>query len=160
MSYILTKTTANGYRCSCCTDNWEDTEWYDTLEEALAEIPTTSIPCTADFETTAIEIKNGATGEVVAWAKMEWSTGFGKYSGSDFTRWHGETDPITSFEIIHNKQGVAITNKTWEQCLDELRREYGERKLKEYKQEVARMVTDLKNRFGLDVVGTITLPQP
>jgi hypothetical protein len=157
MSYVLTKTSTNGYRCSCCVSYDDYTEWYDTLEEALEDLPTDSIPSDSWGETTEIEIKDGSTSEVVAWGKMEWSSGYAKYSGSDFTRWHGVAKE--PFEIIHDKSGNEITDKTWDECIAEVKRKYGERKLREAQRDLEDTIKTLRSRYGMEVEGSLALKE-
>jgi hypothetical protein len=117
--YIVTRESTNGYRCSCCVSYFDDTDWYDELEDALFEVPTTNTG-TADHELLEVEVKNGEDGEVVAWGKMRWSSGYGKYSGYRFTCWSGYRPDTGEFEHITDKQGNVVEGKTWKQVLAEL----------------------------------------
>jgi len=123
MSYCVTKEHSNGYRCGCCVSYWTDTEWYDDLEEALEEVPTTHCG-NSDYELTEVEVKDGVSGEVIAWGRVSWSQGYWQYSGYDYTRWRGHRPDTGDFEHITGKGDVE--GKTW----DELMRGMAETKAK------------------------------
>lgn len=142
--YVVTKDMTNGYRCSCCSSSWDDTDWYDTLEEALDELPVEPLS-TGDIEMTEVEIKDGSTGEVVAWGKMHWSSGYGKYSGYKFTCWTGYRPDTGEFERITDKQGKVIEGKTWKQILAELGIEKAQKDFDEATKKVEEAQKALEN---------------
>jgi len=142
VAYIVTKESSNGYRCSCCRHSWEDTDWYDTLEEALEALPVEMI-ATGDYELTEVEIKDGATGEVVAWGRMDWSTGYGKYSGYKYTRWSGYRPDTGEFDYIEDQGGKAVTDKTWNELMAEMKKEKAEKDLGEARRKMAAAQRDI-----------------
>lgn len=141
MAYHVTLEYSNGYRCSCCQRSWESSEWYDTLEEALKQVPTELVdgephPFNGDLEISKVEVKDGETGEDVAWANALWSRGFGRYSGYSYTRWSGWRDDLEggTFEVVYS--GRKKLDKTWDEVTAEL-------KEKQRQEELAKAQKDL-----------------
>ena len=118
MSYLVETTRGNGYRCSCCSHETTDSEWYDELEDALAELPT--VISTGDWEITEVEITDGSTQEIVAWGRATWSTGYERYSGYNYPRWHGNRPDTGEFDLVLDRDGREI-DKTWAELLHELK---------------------------------------
>jgi hypothetical protein len=133
MSYQVTKTRSNGYRCSCCRHDWEESEWYETLEEALAELPTSIY--VGDGETTEIEIIDGSTGEKVAWGTALWSTGYERYSGYNFTNWRGYRPDTGAFSVVYDRNGKEI-DRTWEDVTAELREDQRRKELSQAQRDL------------------------
>lgn len=130
MAYQITTDTANGYRCSCCMSSWDHSEWANTLEEALEQVPTELIDgmphqFNGDLEIRSVSVIDGSTGEEIAWARADWSSGYGKYSGYNYTRWHGYRPDIGSFETCYNRDHKKL-DESWAEIkarLDESQRQ-------------------------------------
>jgi hypothetical protein len=119
MHFTLKRTRSNGYRCGCCSHSWgEDSERFDTLEEAVAEMHLG--PFTGDGEITEAEITD-ENGDTVAEGRASWSSGYGRGGGYLFTRWAGHT-PEGQFEIAMDRDGHTIDRK-WSDISTELKRE-------------------------------------
>lgn len=126
MAFRVEKVNRNDYRCGCCFRSWADSEeWKDTLEEALAELPT-EFPEEGEYGGLhSITITDGATGEKVAWGEVTWPWGYGRGSGYAYTRWSGFRPDTGVFEVIvKGKQGSPVTDKTWDEVVAELAAAY------------------------------------
>lgn len=139
MAYQITKTTSNGYRCGCCQRDWTDSEWVDTLEEALEKVPIALVDgephqFNGDLEVTRVEVVDGSTGEQVAWASTTWSVGYGRYSGYDYTRWAGFRPDSGSFEVVYS--GRNLIDKTWDEVTDELKGKHHEAERKKAERDL------------------------
>ena len=126
MAYLVKKTTHNGYRCACCSYESDHSDIFDTLKEAMAEFPDEFPEETEWGGLKSITIIDGSTNEKIAWGDIYWSTGYGKGSGYDYTRWSGWKDD-KSFDIIRRGKKV-ITDKTWEECIEEVKEKYYKQK--------------------------------
>ena len=139
MSYVITRTYNNGYRCGCCYQSWDrDPIWENDREVALAHVPTTY---EGDPDLERIEVRDGSSGEVIAWAQAEWPKGFGKSESYQATHWTGHRPDVGDFEFFQGPPGM-----TWEQLLADLqekdrakRKAEAERKLKEATEELERL---------------------
>ena len=134
MSYCVTKKYSNGYRCSCCTSEWSDTDWWDDLKDALEEVPTEPLSTWAS-ELLEVEIKDGTTGDLVAWGHLTATTGFGKYSGYKASRWKGHRPDIGDFDVINGSDDL-VKGRTWEEILEFLQREKHEQDLKKAQRDL------------------------
>jgi hypothetical protein len=104
MAYCVTKTTnPGGYQCGCCKCTYEAVEWYDTREEALSQVPLT---VTDGLE--GIEVKDGATGDVIADVSARFPTGYGRGSGYEATRWYGFTSGDGGVVQIDDVKGSGL----------------------------------------------------
>jgi len=124
MAFQVEITYSNGYRCGCCARDWEHSEWVDTLQEALEKVPVELIDgdplqFNGDMEVTKVTVVDGSTGEEVARATAHWSTGYGRYSGYNFTCWSGFRPDVGSFETVY--KGRAKVEETWLEVLEDLR---------------------------------------
>lgn len=97
------------------------------LAEAIAEV-NTEYEGDPDYEIEKVEVKDGSTGEVVASGHLFTTRGYDKYSGYEYSCWSGYT-PEGSFEHIRNKQGKTVTDKTWDECIAEVKEETHKRKM-------------------------------
>lgn len=86
MAYHIEKTWFNGYRCSCCKNTHESAHWVDTLDEALAELPT-EFPPENDGGTISVTVKDGSTGKEVASSKVSFAPAWQRGDGYKFTGW-------------------------------------------------------------------------
>lgn len=142
MSYLVMYTCNNGYRCSCCQQSWTDSHWADTLaeaEEGIPDMPETSV----DHELKSVSVTDGNTGEEVAWGRLLDTSGYYKYSGYQYSRWSGWKGG-EPFEVILGRDGKVIADKTWDECVAEVKAKgveqrwiKAERKLKEAQTELA-----------------------
>lgn len=71
MVYYVRTTHNNGYYCGCCSHSWDNTESYETLEEAISKVPqiadTLDTTITrGDYVLEKIKIEDGATGQEIA----------------------------------------------------------------------------------------------
>ena len=99
MSYQVTKSYFNGYRCSCCTSTWDRSpKWTDDLAKALAEVPTEMPEQDSDGGLKSVEVTDGSTGQVIARGEVSWPN-WGRSSLYSYTHWWGYT-PEGSFEVI------------------------------------------------------------
>jgi len=118
MAYHIEKVLSNGYRCSCCCRSWDSSEWADTLEEALEQVPPELVdgephPYNGDAEIESVKVINGSTGERVAWGTAHWGTGYGgKYGGYDYTCWSGYRPDTGGFEVVYDS-GRKKLDQTW-----------------------------------------------
>mgnify|MGYP001122453472 CR=1 FL=1 len=141
MAYQVTVHYSNGYRCSCCERSWESSEWYDELEEALEQVPVEMIdgeplPFNGDVEVTKVEVKDGTTGEDIAWASAWWSRGFGKYSAYNYTCWSGYRPDIEGFEVVYDRGGKKV-DMTWKQLREHLAEEQRKKELEKAQRDLA-----------------------
>ncbi len=84
-----------------------------------------------------VEVKDGSTGEDIAWAYASWSTGYGRYSGYSYTHWHGWRDDVGGkFEAVYS--GRKKLDKTWDEVTAEL-------KEKQRQEELAKAQRDLED---------------
>lgn len=123
MAFDIEVTYSNGYRC-CCTRTWEYNESKDTLEEALQLVPVELVDgdplqFNGDMEVTEVEVVDTDSGEMVAWARAQWSQGYGRGSGYKYTRWTGYRPDTGKFEIVYSGQSKKI-EETWDQVLARL----------------------------------------
>lgn len=141
MAYHITKEFSNGYRCGCCSHSWDSEEWVDTLEEALLQVPTELVDgephaFNGDFEIVKVEVKNGATGENEAWGSAHWSQGYGRGSGYDYTHWTGYRPDTGGFDVVYSGR-TKVTDRTWDECIGELREKNRARELAKAERELA-----------------------
>jgi hypothetical protein len=136
MSYQVTKSLTNGYRCGCCASDFDlEPRWYDDRDKALAEVPRTlkeaqgNTSLLGEGGLREVVVIDGSTGQVIAEGKQDWPTGGVRGSGYGYTRWSGYT-PEDSFEIIIGRDEKPITDRTWSQILDAVRRERHEQEVK------------------------------
>jgi hypothetical protein len=125
MAYQITTNTTNGYRCSCCMSSWDNSEWVETLEDALEQVPTVledgePHSYNGDLEIRRVSVIDGTTGEEIAWARAAWSEGGGKYSGYSYTCWSGYRPDIGSFETVYNRDHKQI-EETWAEVMGRLK---------------------------------------
>jgi len=133
MPYIIKRKYFNGYRCSCCYQEWESVEVEDTLEDAIAgHLP--EVNEGGDFDPLKIKIIDGATGETLAWGKLEWPM-FGGYSGNRATRWHGYNG-TENFDSAGSKE-------EWEKTLRGIEIEIEERQLREAEQKAEASLNEM-----------------
>jgi len=86
MAFHLTRTWYNGYRCSCCQHTSSSDWWVDTIEEALAELPT-EFPPENDGGYISVTVKDGSTGKEVASSKVSFAPVWQRGDGYKFTGW-------------------------------------------------------------------------
>jgi hypothetical protein len=140
MAYQITKTFSNGYRCSCCARDWDYSEWADTLEEALEQVPIELVDgephsFNGDVEITEVTVKDGSTGEDIAWGRASWSQGYEKYSGYDYTLWSGYRPDSGSFSVVY--KGREKVDKTWKEVCDELAEKRRQKDLEKAQRDLA-----------------------
>lgn len=135
MSYSVKKTTNNGYRCSCCTHQWDDTEWYDDRVEALAQCPITHVG-QPEYELVAVEVIDGSNGDTIAEGTLTWhGTRSQKYQ---FERWYGHVDGIAFDEVRGGNQG-----ETWAQLIVRVNTERAAQKVADAERVLAAAQRDL-----------------
>ena len=144
MAFLVNKVFHNTYRCGCCRHETEaDPVWYDNLPDALAELPL-EIPEESDFGGVySVTVIDGTTGEKVAWGQLHWSTGFGKYSGYQYTCWAGFHPDKGAFEVIHSRDGVDITGKTWMNIMLGMKEAYQKKQVADAEKALAKAQQDL-----------------
>ena len=123
MAFDIEVTYSNGYRC-CCTRSWEYNESKDTLEEALAFVPIELVDgeplqFNGDMEVTEVEVVDTDSGEKVAWARAQWSQGYGRGSGYAYTKWTGYRPDTGKFEVVYNGKTQKL-DETWDQVIAHL----------------------------------------
>lgn len=148
MAYQITTTYTNGYRCSCCSRSWESSDWVDSLEEVLEQVPVElDFPSKKDYddsELTRVSVIDGSTGEEVAWGRAFWSTGYGRYEGYSYTRWSGYRPDVGAFEVIYERGGKKI-DRSWAEITDELK----EKKRLQDQKEAERDLEDAQRRLKI-----------
>lgn len=109
MAYIVQTTTNNGYRCGCCYRSWEDTKIVDTLEEALEYVPTELETDALGGELEEVEVKDGATGELIAWGRLSYPRGrkADLYKASRWSGYRGDE----KFDSHSDEEWKEITRK-------------------------------------------------
>lgn len=148
MSYQVTKSYGNGYRCPCCTGTWSGSpKWIDDLAEALAEVPKERPEQTEDGGLHSVEVTDGSTGEVIARGEVSWPN-WGRGFFYSYTRWWGYT-PEGSFEtIFEGTRGKVVTDRTWDEILDEAKKKKAEEDLRKAKFEYEKAQEKLKRLGG------------
>jgi len=144
MPYLVEKVTHNGYRCSCCGHESEYSDWVDDREDALAKVPTEFPEENEWGGLKSVSVTDGATREEIARGELIWSTGYGRYSGYDYTRWTGHIDG-EPFDIIKSRGGEVITDKTWGECMEEVKKRGLEKMFRETKAEIENKIKRLKS---------------
>jgi len=86
MAFHVETVWYNGYRCSCCDRTHESSHWVDTIEEALAELPT-EFPPENDGGTISVTVKDGSTGKEVASSKVSFAPVWQRGDGYKYTAW-------------------------------------------------------------------------
>ena len=86
MSFCITKTYSNGYRCKCCrSDVDSDPIWIDSWEEALTHVPT-EFPVQNEFGGYIdITVVDGTTGRTVASSEVSWPPAYQRGYGYKYT---------------------------------------------------------------------------
>ena len=148
MAFHIKTTVSNGYRCSCCSRTWDNTDWADTLEEALEQVPIELVdgephPFNGDVEITEVSVIDGSTGDTVAWATARWSSGYEKYSGYNYTCWSGYRPDTGRFEAVYNRGGKK-QDESWAEVTDRLREQ---RRLKDL-QKAEKDLASAKSRIA------------
>ena len=148
MAYLIEVTYSNGYRCGCCSRDWEYEEEAETLEEALVFVPTelvdgAPLQFNGDMEVTEVEVKDKSSGEVIAWARASWSQGYGRGSGYSYTKWSGyRPDLEGGFEVIYDG-GRKKIDRSWEEVLEEMK----EKRRREAEAKAQRDLEDAQKRL-------------
>ena len=109
MSYSVTTTRNNGYRCGCCHRSWDSTDWIEDRAEALEQVPTGY----GDPELESVEVRDGATGEIIAEGSLEHAGG--RAEAYSFSRWYGHVDGV-KFESTEGGE----PGETWAQILERI----------------------------------------
>lgn len=140
MAFHVKIEVSNGYRCGCCAYTWDYDSWVDTLEEALAQVPTELIDgephaFNGDAELASVEIIDGSTGEKAAWGKASWSQGYGRGSGYQYTKWTGYRPDTGGFEAVY--KGRERTEETWEDLIAALASAHQAQELKKAERALA-----------------------
>jgi len=136
MSYLVRKRYNNGYYCSCCSRHWDNTEEYDTLAEALVDVP----QITETFERgghgdsvlESIEVKDTTSCERVA----SWNLSSIDRKGNTAYYWHvyGYL-PDTPFQSVVYS-GSKRTTLTSEEAWAIVEKEHLERELRDKQQKL------------------------
>lgn len=149
MPYLIETTRHNGYRCSCCGRESEDHEWEDDRATALSMIPK-SFPEESEWGgLLSVRVTDGSTQEEIGRGAISWSTGYGRYSGYDYTRWSGHIDG-KPFDFIKNRGGELVTDKTWAECMEEVKEKGLQKMFRETKAEIESKVKKLQS-YGMKV---------
>jgi hypothetical protein len=138
VAYLITTTTNNGYRCSCCKNTWDSTHWVEGREEALAEVSTT-LPDIGECELEGVTVTDGTTGQVIAEGFLDYGGGT-KADLYRYSRWHGHIDGVR-FEHI---TGVE-SGESWDDLMRRLRRTAAENKVKAAEAELERLKKKLES---------------
>ena len=138
MAFHIEMTHSNGYRCSCCQSDWDSSEWAESLEDALESVPIILVDgephCfNGDVEITKVTVKDGSTGEEVAWASAT-CPGFRDYGGYSYTRWSGYRPDSGGFDVMYS--GKTKIDKTWDEVYAELTEKRRERELKKAQRDL------------------------
>lgn len=152
MAFHITTETTNGYRCGCCCSTWEDSSWVDTLEEALAQVPTELVDgqphsFNGDIEIKSVTVIDGSTGEKIAWGTARWSTGYGRYSGYDYTCWSGYRPDSGPFEAVYKGQKTRL-DKSWSELTEELNEKRRQKELDKAKRELEEVQSKINKLQG------------
>jgi len=134
VAFHVETTRNNGYRCSCCRRTWTDDAWFEDRAEALAEVPKTCP--VGEYELEKIEVRDGASGEVIASAKLTWAGG--RSERYQYQRWAGFIDGVLFEEIKGGQPG-----ESWSDTTARVRREAVEAKLKVAEAEAAQLRDEL-----------------
>lgn len=140
MAYQIEITYSNGYRCGCCSHDWEYNEEAETLEEALAFVPIELVDgeplqFNGDMEVTKVSILD-PEGEEIANASTWWSSGYGRGSGYSYTRWSGYRPDSGSFDVLYDG-GRKKSDKTWKEAIEELAEKRRQMDLAKAKRDMA-----------------------
>jgi len=149
MSFQVTETHNNGYRCGCC--HWSDDrapKWYESREEALEQVPRTMPGETEWGGLESIEVIDGSTGETIAEGRLSWPIGYGKSANYQATRWYGWIDPGDDQPLIHFEDFKG-PGETWEDSINILKEKHralkereAQRKLEEAQRELTQYRKD------------------
>lgn len=139
MGYLIKTTTSNGYRCSCCGRDWDSTEFVDTLEEALEQVPVKLVddephPFNQHYEIQRVKVTDGSTGEEVAWASAT-CPGYRDDGGYSYTDWSGYRPDVGAFRVLYD--GRAESDKTWAEVVDALKERKRTRELAKAQRDLA-----------------------
>jgi len=144
MSYVIEKTASNGYRCGCCKRTWTDTAWEDDRDKALETVPLEPV-FGEGYELEEVEVKDGATGEVVAQGDLTTPPVWCRGAAYEYSHWHGWRGE-EHFDVLLGGDKQPVIDKTWEECWEEVRakgearrRQKAEQKLKEAQAELAKL---------------------
>jgi len=151
MAFLVKKEYYNTYRCPCCIYISEFDEWHDKLEDALKEIPD-EFP--TDEEVTAlksISVIDGSTSDTIAEMRADWPPNYRRgdaYKYTQFTKFMPDSFYSEIVKGRHYSKGSIITDKTWEQICEELRKEANEVEIRQTERELEetkRKLERLKN---------------
>jgi hypothetical protein len=138
--YVITTITNNGYRCGCCSHTNDDVDYVETLEDALARMPTSVAAATAGNDTLSVEIRDGASGETIAEGTLTW---YGSRSnGYRPTRWYGYT-PDGKFDDFDGALEVEGLRETWAQVTFRLDADSRKRQAEKLEAEIKQKQTEL-----------------
>lgn len=104
MSYCISKTTGNGYRCACCRRTYDHTEWVDDRAEAIAMVPTAH-QGNSDWELVHVEVRDGATGAVIAEGKLRYASS--RAEAYRIQCWSGHVEGVRFEEIRGGQPGES-----------------------------------------------------
>jgi hypothetical protein len=144
MPYLIETVNHNGYRCSCCGHESEGHEWEDDRDVALSRIPTDFPEETEWGGLLSIRVTDGSNQEEIGRGTITWSSGYGRYSGYDYTRWSGHIDG-KPFDMIKGRGKEPITDKTWAECMEEVKKRGLEKMFRETKAEIENKIKRLQS---------------
>jgi len=122
VAYHVEKTINNGYRCGCCHRDWIEDAWFEDRAEALAEVPRSHD--SGDFELEKIEVRDSASGAIIASAQLVWCGG--RSERYRYQRWSGIIDGECFEELRGGQSGDA-----WSDIVARVQHEAAEAKLKD-----------------------------
>jgi hypothetical protein len=139
MAYLIRKVISNGYRCGCCQRDWERSDWTEDRADALSRVPT-KLPeeRDPDYELHEIEVKDGATGRVIAEGKLSYHGARGIRSSQYNNQvWRGfieykDAEDILAFEDVK----TDVPGETWADALVRINKEIEESRLAKAKAEL------------------------
>jgi len=131
MRYHIKKTTYNGFRCPCCQKTNTSTWLVNTLEEALAEIPT-EFPIDGEGCPLEIVITDTLEGHDIATSQLSFPPFWSREALYQYTRWDlyisKETDRGLELRLIIDGSRYDvdtplkfITDRPWAQLCDEIK---------------------------------------
>jgi hypothetical protein len=178
MAYRVETEWYNGYRCSCCTSRRTDGWFVDTLEEALAELPT-EFPVEDEGGLVRVTVTDGATGKRVAESLVSFAPVWQRGDGYKFTGWSLYVDEEAApgrgtyvhqiIEGVNRRQDLHpmfdedpplepeplkfITDRDWSALCDELAEARRQRDLREAKAAIAEAEKKIARLTGSPVTG-------
>jgi hypothetical protein len=134
-------TTNNGYRCSCCRNITEHTEYCDTWDDVFAQIPKTYADASQEWgDIIKYVVRDESTDEIVVDLNMRFLSGVGKYSVYKAAVWFGHIRN----ENVESVSSNVPDGMTFDQYENKLQIEYKLKELEKAKLAYEKALNELK----------------